>query len=661
MSPPFPSPFHRLAGPTAHRAWLMLLACLLQAAAAPASAEPPIRAKAPAEERWYVTTIAGEPVGSVRETVTAGEAGGLLSTTELRLVLNRMGNRLEMATSATFRESAEGRLEGVEVEIRMSDQATRVRAEVGPEGVTIDQEAGGQSFSRTVPVAGEVLGPEGIRRLSASRLAAAGDEVRYRTFSPELSAVTEATRHVLAVEEVMSQGLRVRALKVEERLEASPLPTTLWLGPDGRLLRAEQTGPFGRVEIVASDPATAARAAEGGELPEESYGATLVRTGVRIPRPRSLETLTVELRHRNPALGWPDLAGPGQRVLRATDDTLVLEVTRLRPASGVPFPVPMTVELRPYLAPNAYLQSEDPDLVATAREVVAGETDLFRAALALERWVAESMSFDLGVVLAPSVEVFQNRRGTCTEYAVLLATLARAAGIPSRVVMGFVYVAGIFGGHAWVEVLAGEDWIPIDAAVVADGPADAARFAFQRTSFEEGPGPLSLGPAAQMFGQLDARLVELGYPDGTRRALPADAAPYTLDGDRFRDTGLGVALTAPPGFTFTQLDAVWPDATLVAVTGPQGEEARLAVRRRLPWADPEAAAREELARLVPGSELAECALAGLPGVRAEGDGRAALAVPGSEETWLLVAEGPHAGALLDRVAAGLELPDSLEP
>lgn len=657
MSPTSPSPFHRPAVPTARRARLALMACLLQAAAVPVLAEP----AAPNEERWYVTSIAGEPVGSVRETVALGEAGGLLSTTELRLVLNRMGNRIEMSTRAAFRESAAGRLESVEVEIRMSDQATRTRAEVGPEGVTIHQEAGGRSFSRTVPVAGEVLGPEAVRRLTAARLAAAGDELRYLTFSPDLAAVTEATRRVLAVEEVASQGLRVRALKLEERLEASPLPTTLWLSPDGRLLRMEQAGPLGIVEVAASDAATAARAAEGGELPEESYGATLVRTGLRIPRPRSLESMTVELRHRNPALGWPDLSGPGQRVLRATDDTRVLEVTRRRPAEGVPFPVPVTDELRPYLAPNAYLQSEDPALVATAREVVAGETDLFRAALALERWTAEAMSFDLGVVLAPSVEVFENRRGTCTEYAVLLAALTRAVGIPSRVAMGFVYLGGILGGHAWVEVLVGEAWIPLDAAVVADGPADAARFAFVRTSLEEGPGPLNLGPAAQMFGQIDARLLELGWADGTRRILPADAAPYTLDGDRFRDTGLGVGLARPAGFTFTDLDAVWPDDTVVAVTGPQGGEAHLAVRRRLPWADPEAAAREELARLVPGGEPAPAEAAGRPALRAEGDGRAALAVPGSEETWLLVAEGPDAAGLLDRLAAGLELPDGLEP
>lgn len=659
MSPPSPyrSPFHRLGRRTARHALPALLACLLQAAAVPALAEQ----APPAEERWFVTTIAGAPVGSVRETVAPGEDGALLSTTELRLVLNRMGNRIEMSTRAAFRESPEGRFEGAEVEVRMSDQATRTRAEVGPEGVTLHQEAGGRTFSRTVPAPGEVLGPEGVRRLTAARLAAAGDEVRYVTFSPDLAAVTEATRRVLAVEEVESQGLRVRALKVEERLEASPLPTTLWLGPDGRLLRMEQAGPFGVVEVVASDPATAARAAEGGELPEESYGATLVRTGLRIPRPRSLELMTVELRHRNPALGWPDLSGPGQRVLRATDDTRVLEVTRLWPREDVPFPVPVTDALRPYLAPNAYLQSEDPALVATAREVVAGETDLFRAALALERWTAEAMTFDLGVVLAPSVEVFENRRGTCTEYAVLLATLARAVGIPSRVAMGFVYLGGILGGHAWVEVLVGEDWIPLDAAVVADGPADAARFAFVRTSLEEGPGPLNLGPAAQMFGQIDARLLELGWADGTRRTLPEELPPYTVEGDRFRDTGLGVVLTRPAGFAFTELDAVWPEDSVAGLAGPDGEEARVAVRRRLPWVDPEAAAREELARLVPGGEPAPAEAVGRPALRAEADDRAALAVPGSEETWLLVTEGPDAAGLLDRLAAGLELPDGPEP
>ena len=150
-----------------------------------------------------------------------------------------------------------------------------------------------------------------------------------------------------------------------------------------------------------------------------------------------------------------------------------------------------TAETEAYLTPNAYLQSDDEELAALAREIVGDTRDALEAGLALERWVAENMRFDMGVVMAPSSEVLEQRRGTCTEYAVLLTTLARSLGIPARFVMGYVYAGGIYGGHAWTEILVGDEWIGLDGAIVADGPADASRFAFQWSSLDEGIGTLT--------------------------------------------------------------------------------------------------------------------------------------------------------------------------
>ena len=203
------------------------------------------------------------------------------------------------------------------------------------------------------------------------------------------------------------------------------------------------------------------------------------------------------------------------------------------------FPVASTPALREYLEPNAYVQSDEPRLVALAKRVVGTERDLFTAALALERWVADSMKFDLGVAFAPSVEVFERRRGTCVAYATLLATLTRAVGIPSRIAMGYVYVNGIFGGHAWTEVMVGDDWIPIDGAIVARGPADAARFAFAWSSLADGPGSLTSGAAVEMYGRLRAT-VESFTVAGLRRDVPPDAKPYVIDGDRYVNEWLGL-------------------------------------------------------------------------------------------------------------------------
>lgn len=65
--------------------------------------------------------------------------------------------------------------------------------------------------------------------------------------------------------------------------------------------------------------------------------------------------------------------------------------------------------------------------------------------------------------------VAAQRSGDCTEYAVLTAALARAKGIPSRVVLGTVifeldnHLNAV--GHAWVEVWFQDQWHTLDAAL----------------------------------------------------------------------------------------------------------------------------------------------------------------------------------------------------
>jgi hypothetical protein len=66
--------------------------------------------------------------------------------------------------------------------------------------------------------------------------------------------------------------------------------------------------------------------------------------------------------------------------------------------------------------------------------------------------------------------------GDCNEHAVLLAALGRAAGLPTRVVAGTVYLDGAFYYHAWCEVWVGR-WVSIDPTF-HQFPADATHIKF---------------------------------------------------------------------------------------------------------------------------------------------------------------------------------------
>lgn len=539
------------------------------------------------QREWYVITVADAPVGWMYES-RATTPDAIRTESAMRIALNRLGSQVVIENSNTATESPTGRLRALDVGLRMSEQEVTTRLVVDGMRATLTTEAGGRSFDRTVPLTDSLIGPDAARRLSLRSLRAVGDSVSYMSWDGQLGAPSRVTRVVVAVD-----SLR----QIVERSSGTTIATTIWMDGAGRTVRSQFDMPFGRTVAVRTDSASALAAGAGGTLSAESYRRTLVRTEIRIPRARETEYLRLALESTDSATLMPDLTGPGQHVVSRAGPRTVVEIVRRRPRMRAAFPVVPTSALREYLEPNAYIQSNDSAVVAQARAIVGTERDLFSAALKLERWVAENLQLDLGIAFAPSSEVFVQRRGTCVAYATMLATLTRAVGIPSRIAMGYVYVNGILGGHAWTEVRVGDEWIPIDAAIVGDGPADAARIAFAWSSLADGPGSLTSGAAAQLYGRLRARIESFDVA-GVRRRVPPDARPYVLAGDRYINDWLGIEVIKPAGFRFADLDETWPSRTILAFEKGT-ERVRLLARPRAPWAAPAVRPNE----IINGSEV----------------------------------------------------------
>jgi hypothetical protein len=636
----------------------------------------PARAAAPAAEKWFVIVIADVPVGYIHDMSSrkSGPAAEILVySSEMRLVLNRLGHKVEMRFLTVSEETPDGRLLRETYEMQASLVATRTEAVVKDGRIEFRSETGGKTYDRTIPYTGTLLGQEGIRLLSQKKLHKPGDAVDFQTFSPEIEAVVRGTRKFLSAETIDLNGTSLPTIKIEETIESAGVKSTGWLDENHEVVRQDMPTPFGPSVFVLADRASALRAAEGGALPAEMFERSIIRTNVRIPQARALATLRVRLTARDADIAWPGFKGPDISVISREGTSLTLELRRRRPPKSVPFPVPETEGLREYFRPNAYVQSDLPDIRKLAGEVIGGEADLFKAAMKLRRWVADNMTFDLGIALAPSSEIFANRRGTCLGYATILATLARAVGIPSRVVMGYAYALGMFGGHAWTEIRVGEEWIPIDAALPSDGPADAARIPLGASSFAEGGGSFGAGPGIQILGRID--ITVLGFTESGRRdvIVPDNAVPHRLDGDVYANPWLGVELAKPPDFKFSGTDFVWPSAVVAAVEGAGGVRAELQEQYLPPWKTGEAAAADIFKRLkiaeapvrrdlgpLPGYLSATAAPTGSSATQDNPVGavvadRAAFVVIDGGEAWVLVAEGPGAPALLEKLASGLKI------
>jgi hypothetical protein len=342
--------------------------------------------------------------------------------------------------------------------------------------------------------------------------------------------------------------------------------------------------------------------------------------------------MLLRVRSREADSPLPELASEHQSV-RADSGALLVEVRRPaspgtagdEPGGSEEGTVTATPPPPEYLTANALVESDRPEIVDLARQVVGDERDPWRAAQRLTAWVAENMTLDLGVVMAPASELARDRRGTCVGYATLLATLARAAGIPSRVAMGMVYYGGIWGGHAWTEVWVDGRWLPIDAAVYAPGVASAARLSAGSSSLLDGGGDLT-ARLGQLFGNVDIAIVELDAGEGAV-TVTADAPAYEATGGRYRNPGIGLEVDAD-GWSVEQADSLWPSTLLVAFR--RGEE-RVELHELPRWPPARAAA-----------VTTEWTAAG----------RALHAVPAGGTLWVFSAGGPRpADSLRDLLAA----------
>ncbi len=155
-------------------------------------------------------------------------------------------------------------------------------------------------------------------------------------------------------------------------------------------------------------------------------------------------------------------------------DTFALQVTaeQLR-AAGTTYPEWVFAR---------YLQLPErmPERVLTlARDLTATAPTPYDRAAALERYLRESFPYTTDLPAPPhnldiaDYFLFELKKGYCDYYATAMAVLARAAGLPARLVIGYAtgtydamqarYIITEADAHAWVEIYFPEyGWIPFE-------------------------------------------------------------------------------------------------------------------------------------------------------------------------------------------------------
>lgn len=113
-----------------------------------------------------------------------------------------------------------------------------------------------------------------------------------------------------------------------------------------------------------------------------------------------------------------------------------------------------------YNTPGIGLRSYFEELVC-AQVISDGQDDLQKS-IALMHRLYQDFKYEKNqtTMTTTAEQAWQIGAGVCQDYAHILIALCQMAGIPARYVTGMLIGEG--ASHAWVEVLAGEHWYPLD-------------------------------------------------------------------------------------------------------------------------------------------------------------------------------------------------------
>jgi hypothetical protein len=495
----------------------------------------PVRAEAPppkvVAETWDALYLDGAKAGHQHIVVQQIERDGrkLFRTTKTQtLILKRYQSIVTQILIPACEETPDGKV------VRESLTQVLDRGEITQSGsVEGDQlviRTPSNRVGRAVPWNDKVLGLYRQERYFQDRKVKPGDHFHFLDYQlPFLSVVTmdiavkdREEVDVLAVPKEGEKAKAVRTKKVLLRAEITPgkvkvgdnsiaLPRLVWwLDEEGRPLRQQSEIPgLGRVTMYRTTKAVAVEEGVAPALLPDLGLNTLVKLDRSIDRPHDAR----EIVYRITVSGDDDPASlfardGRQRVEHLEGNTFELRVRPVREPEEVENPGKVKED---YVRSSYFLDSDNERVQALAKKLAGDETDPWRVAGRLEKWVHENMKGSTAVGFARASQVCRDLTGDCRQHAMLLAALCRAVGIPSRTAIGLVYVPDPDRGpllcfHMWTEVWVRGQWLMLDA-VLGKGSVGAAHLKVTDHSWHDTQTLAPVLPVTRVLGKIKVEVV----------------------------------------------------------------------------------------------------------------------------------------------------------
>ncbi len=464
-----------------------VLACA--ACAGVPSAGPSATAEAaPLPTTYYRIDRLGRPVGWLRHEVVAERRDGdpvLVERMELETRMAREGEKLRFRAEEERVYGADGALVSARLRRVRPGLTRESRAACDADGCEVVTSGDGPAVRRRLPPTTETRA-----QALAAQLALREGTLRFTYL--DLEELQEVEREAVAAgaEPVPLLGGR-NARRVEIRTEGEAGTTVEWLADDGAPLGARFSDG---AELVVLPEAQA----KAESSPVDLAALAVLPLPQPIERGRPVDEVRVVFDALPESARLP---APYRRYEELPDGAV--RVTTVAPElEPAPLPIP-SAGFERELAATADLDHDSPairgliaripmDRLGNSAELAALLTALVGQALPVRE--------DAGVDRAS--QILAGGKGGPADAATLFVALARAAGLPARIVNGYVYAEDegvpLLVWSAWAEVYVGA-WVEVDP-FLGELPANALHLPVGR----EGVGDSGVG----LLGRLGVRSFE---------------------------------------------------------------------------------------------------------------------------------------------------------
>ncbi len=423
-----------------------------------------------AEKFFYAVETNGEIYGAYEVSLTREEENGVpvvLLKDQGRSQAKALGADINSRTWSEYRIDPETwRVLSFESEIDQQSIVLRIAFTVdGDSAVMSLQPGGGEKRVMLDPdiiIENPIYFPHLLRDFGGT----GRDRVDYLVLDPLDREVQDVTYSLQGTEDIELAGKTFKALIFDSFNHEIGLKMRLWIDAD--------TGYLIKLNSIHSVISLVAKSVEPKIRRADVDTQIFAKTDVAIADILALSHLKTQavMEPVGNTITPESLNVPGQAFIGTVENNRiegVFEVSHEKYGGRNPPPFPPEFhddeELRPFLEPEDFIESDDPVLVEKARELTEGASDSWEAAKRLSQWVADFIGYDIPGG-ASARNTYDIREGECGAHSRLFAAFCRAVGIPARVVWGCMYTpnyGGSFGQHGWNEVYMGEaGWIPID-------------------------------------------------------------------------------------------------------------------------------------------------------------------------------------------------------